>query len=159
MLVYHFNIGFPFVSEASHLHLRVQETVPHDDVSAAGLASWRRFQPPTAGFEEQNFWHTPVLDADGWTRLALESPLAGLALRWSYDATWLPYLLEWKMMGQGAYVVGIEPCNCRGAAGPRAPSDLSGLPLLLPGESRRYVLQLEVVALTDIHNRTPLNDW
>jgi hypothetical protein len=147
MFVYHFNIGFPILSEHSRLDMRVLETLPHDEVSAAGLGDWHHFQPPTPGFQEQNFWHTPVRDADGWVRLALESPLAGLALRWSYDATWLPHLLEWKMMGQGAYVVGIEPCNCLGASGPGAPDDPAGLPQLARGESRRYALEMEVIRL------------
>ena len=35
----------------------------------------------------------------------------GLGLYVSFDVTMLPYLSEWKMMGQGEYVLGIEPAN------------------------------------------------
>ncbi|NLE99411.1 MAG: aldose 1-epimerase family protein [Anaerolineales bacterium] len=147
LFVYHFNIGYPMVSETSRLCADVRETVPHDAAATAAVPGWSRFQEPMAGFREQNFWHVPVPDSEGRVQVVLESPLTGLALRWTYDATWLPYLLEWKMMGQGAYVVGIEPCNCTGMGSPLSPDDPADLPHLAPGESRRYSVDVEVLEL------------
>jgi hypothetical protein len=70
----------------------------------------------------------------------------GIGLRWTYDATSLPYLMEWKMMGEGAYVVGIEPANCKGLGGRAATRESGHLPLLTPGESRHYLIELEVIS-------------
>ena len=28
-----------------------------------------------------------------------------------FDTAQLPYLTEWKLMGMGEYVLGLEPCN------------------------------------------------
>jgi hypothetical protein len=70
----------------------------------------------------------------------------GFGLRWSYKTDELPYLMEWKMMGEGAYVIGIEPANCNGLGGRAATRGAGHLPLLKPGESRSYSLELEVVS-------------
>jgi hypothetical protein len=50
------------------------------------------------------------------------------------------------MMGEGAYVVGIEPANCKGLGGRAATRESGHLPLLTPGESRHYLIELEVIS-------------
>ncbi|MCB0153285.1 MAG: aldose 1-epimerase family protein, partial [Anaerolineae bacterium] len=114
MLLYHFNLGFPLVSEETQLHLQAESTQPRDADAQAGAAHWDRFQPPTPGYREQVFIHRPKVDPDGKATVLLQNPQLGLGLRWTYDATNLPWLMEWKMMGEGAYVVGVEPANCNG---------------------------------------------
>ena len=146
-ITYHFNLGFPLLNADTRLNVEVSETVPHDDVSERGLAHWRTMQPPTPGWQQQNFWHTPVPDEQGRVTVLLESPALGLALRWRYSNRWLPYLLEWKSMAEGAYVLGIEPGNTRGVSGRGAVRDLADLPHLAPGERRHYVIDVEVVEL------------
>ena len=58
----------------------------------------------------------------------------------------LPHLVQWKMMGQGIYVVGLEPGNCwvQGRAHDRASGVLQ---FLEPGES--MVTSLEIGVLPD----------
>lgn len=144
-ITYHFNIGFPLLSADTRIRLNVAETIPHDEVSAAGLAEWDRMQSPTPGWHEQNFWHTPIADAEHTVRVEVENQPLGLGLRWSYDSTWLPYLLEWKSLAEGAYVLGIEPGNSRGVHGHGAVKRLEELPFLAPGESRHYAIEIEIV--------------
>ena len=57
----------------------------------------------------------------------------------------LPHLFEWKMMGQGLYVLGVEPANISGMQGRAAARQSGDLPCLAPGEIRRYALEIEVV--------------
>ena len=49
------------------------------------------------------------------------------------------------MMGEGAYVVGVEPANCNGLGGRAATRDLGQLLMLEPGESRDYYIDVEVI--------------
>ena len=58
----------------------------------------------------------------------MSNPQIGIGVRWTYPTANLPYLMEWKMMGNGTYVVGVEPANCNGLGG-RAATRSSG-PLL-----------------------------
>lgn len=145
MILYHFNLGFPLVSEYSHLQLNTQETLPRDEEALRGLAEWDRFQPPTPGYREQVFIHRPIPDPSGKATVAFHNPRLGLCVRWQYSTASLPYLMEWKMMGMGAYVVGVEPANCNGLGG-RAATRMKGeLPILQPGESRTYQIDFEVI--------------
>jgi hypothetical protein len=145
MILYHFNLGFPLVSEDTRLRLEVEQTIPRDGDAEAGLADWRNFQPPTAGYCEQVFRHVPVADDEDKVRVELENPSLGLGLRWTYDKASLPHLFQWKMMGEGTYVLGIEPANSSGIKGRAAARQSGDLPHLSPGESRHYALEVEVV--------------
>jgi len=146
MLLYHFNLGFPLVSKDTRLYLQSEETLPRDATAQKGLAEWDRFQPPTPGYQEQVFIHRPKTDGQGIATVELSNPKMGFGLRWTYATANLPYLMEWKMMGEGAYVVGVEPANCSGLGGRAATRELGQLPLLEPGESRGYHFDLEVVS-------------
>jgi hypothetical protein len=54
-----------------------------------------------------------------------------------------PIFVEWKMMGEGLYVVGLEPANCH--VGGRCQERTDGtLPVLAPREKRFYRLEIEV---------------
>ena len=145
MLMYHINTGFPLLSEESHLKMEVTETLPEDEPSAKGLADWRVFQPPTPDYQEQNFVHSPVVNGNGWSSAELENPGLKLGLRISYDASTLPFLNEWKMMGEGLYVLAVEPMNCNPLGGREAMRTRKTLPYLQAGESCSYTLEIEVV--------------
>jgi hypothetical protein len=145
MILYHFNLGFPLLSEHARLQVEVEETVPRDADAEAGLADWMNFQPPTEGYRELVFRHVPVTDAAGRVQVELQNPALGMGLRWTYDSLSLPHLFQWKMMGQGMYVLGVEPANSSGMGGRAAARESGDLPYLGPGESRRYELELEVI--------------
>ena len=147
MFCYHCNIGYPLVSENSRLHLDAQETRPHDEHSASGLSTWSNQQPPTTDYQEQNFWHDPIADTNGIVHVRLENPDLGIGLCWTYEKARLPVLLQWKMMGEGTYLMGIEPCNTRGTGGNAAVPE-PDIPRLAPQESRDYVLELEITDTT-----------
>ncbi len=145
MILYHVNAGFPLLSEKACLKLDVSETMPSSDTSRLGINHWMVFQEPTARYQEQNFIHTPIPDEKGWAVAELENPELGIRLRLAFDTSTLPYMNEWKMMGEGLYVLGIEPMNCAAAKG-RGPARAQALlPLLEAGESRQYTLEIEVV--------------
>ena len=146
MLLYHFNLGFPLLDENANLNLKSEETLPRDAAAQNGIKEWDRFQPPTHGYQEQVFIHRPVSDEKGISIVELKNTKTNLGLRWRYENTNLPYLMEWKMMGTGNYVVGIEPANCNGLGGHFATREAGQLPMLAPGESRSYRIDLEVIS-------------
>ncbi|MDR1705047.1 MAG: aldose 1-epimerase family protein [Clostridiales bacterium] len=108
MLLYHFNFGYPLLSEHAKLILPDgRKTAPRDDGAKAGLGSELVFERPKNGVAEQVFFHEAP---ETWARL--ENPALGVAasLRWNGDS--LPILAEWKSMASGDYVLGLEPSNC-----------------------------------------------
>jgi hypothetical protein len=145
MMLYHFNVGFPMLSEEARLRIDSDLTEPRDETAAEGLALWDRFQLPTAGYAEQVFHHMPSAGDDGLASVVLENRAIGLSLRWTYEQASLPHLFQWKMMGEGAYVLGIEPANCSGIHGRAIARESGVLPLLAPGQSVTYDIVLEVI--------------
>ena len=114
-ILYHVNCGFPLLDGSSQLHLSSSAIEPYDRNAAEHAGEVRSFSVPQPGFQGQDFLHTMVADSEGYARAAMVNPClnggVGLYLRFHTDS--LPYLNEWKMLGEGDYVVGIEPVNTK----------------------------------------------
>ena len=136
MLLYHVNLGWPLLSENSRLLVAAESVKPMTDHAASALADHGRMMPPTPGFKEMVYLLEPKAGADGLCRAALLNPDldGGTALSLEWPKATMPYMAEWKMMGQGTYVLGMEPCNA--PFPPRAELWKSGrMPVLEPGAS------------------------
>ena len=143
-LLYHCNIGFPIVSPASHLIVEDEKIEPRTPVAAAGLADHALFEAPKAGYEEQVFFHYPKVSPDGFASAAIFNPdlRFGIQLHWTAES--LPVLTQWKMMGKGEYVCGLEP----GTHAMASWEDLAekGLPrVLAPGEESQNQINLKII--------------
>lgn len=149
MLLYHLNFGWPVVSENTRIVFDpAAPSEPRDDVAAKGLDIWDQLQAPIPGYDEQCFFHTPKTDEEGWSEVALVNPSLGFDMVVRYDRSTLPFLTEWKMVGQSEYVCGIEPANCRvfGRARERAEGRLQ---FIEPGETRVFTVEIAVRERTE----------
>ena len=147
MFLQHLNLGFPLIDATSHLDLPDCQTIPRDEAALPGLDTCREFQPPTAGYHEQVFYHEKlVAGSDGRVQVRLTNPDfnngQGLALTIRFRPAEYPVLVEWKMMGEGLYVVGLEPANCH-VEGQVREQERGSLVTLLPGETRQYHLEFD----------------
>lgn len=145
MFLQHFNLGFPLVSGETVLALPRRNTYPRDDAAQAGLGDYNIFTVPQAGYQEQVFYHHLQPDSNGQVEVRLSNPVfdggKGLSVYWKYALSDYPYLVEWKMMGEGAYVVGIEPANCH-VEGRPVEREKGTLQILQPLETRRYMMEV-----------------
>jgi hypothetical protein len=146
MFLQHINLGFPLVDASTRLFLPVCQTTPRDEAAKAGLDSCREFQAPTAGYHEQVFYHENLAtDAAGLAEVRLANPAfdreRGLAVTLHFNPLEYPVLVEWKMMGEGMYVVGLEPANCH-VEGRVRERERGSLQVLQPGETRSYRLKI-----------------
>ncbi|MBI4976784.1 MAG: aldose 1-epimerase family protein [Spirochaetes bacterium] len=145
MMLYHINIGFPVVDAATKLAGPVIRTTPRDAAAQAGEKEWNSFTAPVKGYKEQCFYHTMKPSDDGIATMMLHNKElnGGMGVYVSYDTKELPEFTEWKMTGEGAYVVGLEPGNCR-VEGRAKERERGTLTILGPGERRSYTLELGV---------------
>ncbi len=145
-ILYHVNAGFPLLDASARLLLTAKKSFALDETSAAGFDQWPVVSEPIPGFAEQNFLHTMARGQDGSATAALVNRelLDGLGLYLRFDPEQLPYLNQWKMMAEGDYVMGIEPCNapCANRAELRS-QDL--LPVLEPGQSHTNRIEIGVL--------------
>ncbi len=147
MMLYHMNIGFPFVSEGSEL---IAPTAGPPDLlfgtaDPANRKSWARFIAPQRDWVQQTFEHHMVADENGEVEVGICNPrlFGGTAMSVRYDAGTMPRLIEWRMMGEGQYAVGIEPCT--NGFGRESVRDAGELIVLQPGEKRRYRTTISVL--------------
>lgn len=112
MLLYHMNFGWPLVNENSFLSAPDHTVTPQGEVAAAGLNEWEKMQLPTAGFAEQVFYHDLPADENGMSQISLINPDGKIKLTVACRKAELPNLVQWKQMGKGEYVLGLEPANC-----------------------------------------------
>lgn len=145
MLLQHFNLGFPLVSSTIRLDLGKHTTQPRDAEAQKGMDEYDVFSDPIPGYQEQVFYHDLQPDEHGQVMVTLANPAfdfgRGLAVRWRYDRAHYPNLVEWKMMGEGAYVIGIEPANCH-VQGRSWERENGTLRLLNPQETQDYRIEV-----------------
>jgi galactose mutarotase-like enzyme len=145
-ILYHINLGYPLLSEDAYLNIDPLETTPATDIAASSIGEFREFTKPQQDFSEHVFYHRLRAEKNGDTGVSLENKKIGISLGINFNINQLPLLTQWKMMGQGDYVLGLEPCNV--PTWNRAVlRDNKLLPYLSPGES--VTNNIEIV-LTDI---------
>jgi hypothetical protein len=146
-ILYHMNLGYPLLSEDAELIIDPVKTIPRDDSAASGLNEHKSFIKPVQGFMEQVFIHTMKANPDGETSAILQNVKLGVALTIKFKIAQLLYLAEWKMMGQGEYVLGLEPSNIP-LNNRKVLKEQKILPLLQPGESTSNDID---IILNEIH--------
>lgn len=147
MILYHCNFGYPIVSEKSRLITPKGTVIPKDEESKKGIESCYVFQEPTHQYKEQVFYHSLESNSEGITYGCLfneELGTNGMGAYVKFNKNQLPYFIEWKQMGEGDYVVGMEPASWLGEG--RAEARKRGeLQFIAPGEIREFDLEIGVV--------------
>lgn len=153
MLLYHFNFGFPLLSEQTTLHFPSQQVTPRD--AGTPVAGYDRWQAPESPHAERVYLHSELAtDTGGWAQASIHNPAfplgrglptTPLTVTLSWDTRTLPDLIQWRMAGAGEHVLGIEPTNCN-VLGRAAARQQGNLVYLEPGETKQFELALTVEA-------------
>ncbi len=110
-ILYHMNLGYPLLSEHSELIIEPVSTTPATPYAAEGINDFRHFISPQVNCQEQVYFHKMYDGKRKEANVCLRNKKIGVSLEIRFNADRLPYLTEWKMMGMGEYVLGLEPCN------------------------------------------------
>jgi len=143
MMLYHINPGWPVVSEKSRLVAPVAGSRPLDEDAEREPDLWASFSPPRRDYRQRVYLHDMRTDGNGIVRLALVNDEMKIGVYMEYPKEEFPYFVEWKQLGQGEYVVGIEPGNLTGNR--RQMRAEGTLEHIGPGEERRFSLELGVL--------------
>lgn len=148
MFIYHCNLGFPIVDEGSQLLAPSVEVRPRDEIAASGLNSYSVVEAPQHGYKEQVFFHKLASHQNGDTVVAMVNEKLlngdGLGVYFRFNTNQLPMLIQWKMVGEGTYVVGIEPSNLTIVDRLKA-RECGQLPMLQPMEERQFWLEIGIL--------------
>lgn len=152
MVLYHVNIGYPVLDAGSELLEASAKVTPRDDEAKDGYEDFNRFSEPVRGFKEKVYFHDIEADDEGCSNVAIANEGfdngkgIGIWMRFSKDT--LPLMTQWKNMGMGEYVCGIEPCNSP-VGGRKAEREKGTLKFIEPGDSQKFRLEFRVLTSND----------
>jgi hypothetical protein len=145
MYLYHVNVGFPALDDGAELVIPASNPSPRGNHD---VRDYRRYHGPTTDYEEQVTEHDVHGEDDGSVPVAVVNRSANFGAYEVFNRQQLPRHFIWRMLGQGTYVVGIEPSTNRTSG--RIPAREAGeLIILAPGETRHYDLELGALTSTD----------
>ncbi|MBI1312267.1 DUF4432 family protein [bacterium] len=110
-LLYHTNIGRPFLDEGSRIVAAIAEVAPRDDHSASGADSFDVYPGPVAGYREEAFFFDLQAGDDGSTAVLLKNSTGDCGLQLRFPKQQLPSFTLWKntQADEDGFVTGLEP--------------------------------------------------
>ncbi len=144
MLMYHCNMGYPFLDESCELYAPSAKVNGREEWSDQHLDRWNLMDPPEDNAEEYVYIHELAADEKQDTMCLFVNRNLNIGLVMEWNRKNLPYFNEWKSTASGDYVVGLEPANSK--AYNRQYHDEHGLLRYLdPFEKERFSLKFTVV--------------
>jgi len=152
MVLYHVNIGFPVLDKGSELLESKARVTPRDGEAKDGYEDFNKFSSPIRGYKEKVYFHDISADSEGYSNVAMvnegfnNGEGIGFWMRFKKDT--LPLMTQWKNMGIGEYVCGMEPCN-NYVGGRKAERERGSLKFIEPGESIDFRLEFNILKSGD----------
>ena len=144
MILYHCNIGYPVLSPESEIYIPSLEVRARNGHALEGIDSWMKLQEADPDYEEMCYYHKLKPDADNHSTVAVYNPQLDLGIAIEVDLGTLDHFVQWKMMGAGDYVMGLEPGNST-IDGIEDAVENGSMKYLEPGESREYRLAFHIL--------------
>jgi hypothetical protein len=112
-LLYHCNLGPPFLEAGSRVLAPVREMAPQTPRAAEGIDTFETYAGPQVGFAEQVYLYDLLADARGQTLALLANAAADRAVALRFGREELPCFTVWKNTGavEEGYVTGLEPAT------------------------------------------------
>ncbi|MFK7778070.1 MAG: aldose 1-epimerase family protein [Gimesia sp.] len=110
-LLYHINLGPPFLEAGSQFSMPFEEMAPRDPRAAEGIKEYDNYLGPTPGYAEQAYYFHPACDENGVVPALLCNKQGDLGFLVAFKKASLPCFTLWKntISESGGYVTGLEP--------------------------------------------------
>lgn len=108
VLLYHVNFGYPFLDKGLVLDFDQKQTLAANPKTEGTLHLAKIITDPVDGDTEDLYYH--ILNK-GEVNLANNE--LGISCKMEFDLKSFPYLVEWRNLVPGDYVLGIEPSTTR----------------------------------------------
>jgi galactose mutarotase-like enzyme len=140
MFLYHINVGYPLLDENTTLEINSSNVIPRDAHAAKDMDTWNKMLRPIPNFSEQCYYHK---FEESTAKISVHNKTIQKGLELSFDTSIFPEFVQWKMMGEHDYVLGIEPCT-NTLDGRNAIREKQQLITLKPGESKKFGAQIKL---------------
>ncbi len=153
MYMYHCNFGYPLIGENTRLMLPEKNKVTaRDEAALKGIEVYDQFQKPEQDYKEQVFYHDLPEGKQGYSCACLYNEDLSIGAYVKMNKKELPVMVEWKMMGEGDYVVGLEP-STNYPEGRKLARERGQLNMILPGECMEFNMSIGVIECKEEYQR------
>lgn len=132
-LLYHINLGYPFLDESCIIKADIKNTISRTDWAEKHISNCMQMQSPVDDIEEMCYFHqlnSPTIEVINQRN--------GKKLRLTYHGDILKYVVQWKSLASGDYVLGIEPTTTM-------LDDYFKYDILLPNQTVKSGFSIEMV--------------
>lgn len=143
MQLYHFNIGYPFLSPACELVLPAVAPMPRNEWAAQHIGTVSAIEAPSQGDEMCYYYKLPEDAEIGSAGLYNRELEIGMLM--SFDAKPLKRFVQWKNLASGCYVLGLEP-GTNFVDGRTCEEQRDTLPVLEAQSWEEHTVQIEFFA-------------
>ena len=145
-VLYHINLGFPFLDESVEIHIPATESVGYDDYSNERIGDIATVKSPDMNNSERNYMHTFEGKNDKAVAWVINRNIDdGLLFYLEFSPKQLPFMTQWFLENIKDFVMAIEPANV-----PCEPRNIlrerGQLPFIAPGEKVNFNVKIGVVA-------------
>ncbi len=144
MILYHCNIGYPILTPDSEVYIPSLEVKARNSHAEEGIEKWMELQEADPDYEEMCYYHKLKPDVNNHSTVAVYNPELELGIAIEIDLSTLDHFVQWKMMGAGDYVMGLEPGSST-IDGIEDAVKNGSMKYLEPGESREYELTFHIL--------------
>lgn len=112
-LLYHINVGDPFLEGGSQFSAPIKTVSPRDPRAAEDPDGFGTYLSPTPGYAEQVYFYDLLSDNDGQSIALLSNKLADLGFSVEFSTGQLPCFSQWKntQAFPDGYCTGLEPAT------------------------------------------------
>ena len=104
------NFGFPLVSEDSEIYVRNKRMFTDTEIARKNATYAFNISKPENGTDEELYFYE-TQSVNGMGLAYIINKRLNILGYIKYSGETLPYLTEWKMMGEADYVIGLEAGN------------------------------------------------
>ncbi len=156
MFLYHVNFGYPFLAEGTELLAPIRKVIPADERSKDEIEGHRLAVKPREGYKEKVYYLDMRTDKEDRVSLGLLNKKLGFGVYERFNKNQLPYFMQWKQMGKGYYVMGLEPCT-NFFEGMENEKKKQRLQYIEAGETRDFELELGIVSIEGLKKMVEIN--
>lgn len=142
MILYHCNIGYPFLTPAAELVIDSTGTCGRDSYAEQYISAASKITVP--GNERERCYYHEMKEHDGQARAGIYQKETGFGLILSYDTHVLRRFTQWNNFSKGQYVLGLEP-GSNWVEGKKVERSRDVIPSLKPQESVKYTIRIQII--------------
>lgn len=144
MMLYHFNIGYPLLDESAEIIIPEKSVAGREPYSQSDIANRLRVPSPIHEYQEMCYFYRLRHDRAGRSCAAVYNHNLDVGVCIAFDTSVLDHFTQWKMVGEGEYVIGLEPGNAT-PLGVAKEKELGHLKYLEAGETRTYHFDVSIL--------------